>query len=288
MTDHIPTPVSLEQQLRSLGDRDGLFPETPELASDIAGLIRLRDPESTSRRFGLSLDRPLRVAALVALALLAALVAALAVPSSRTAIADFFGLEGIRIEFGQDDDNAGLPATPASIGGSLLLGERSTMDEVIRTVPFDVALPTDDAASEPDEIYLNQRSGVIVVGLLYEASDELPEIGSTGVGMLVLEIDSANAGIFFVKKTVVGGGEVEMTSINGSTAYWIEDGILTVAPVEGLMLDPPGMDSRRSGNVLIWSDGDVTYRLETDLPINDAVRIAGSLAPVVEAGNRLP
>lgn len=288
MTDHIPTLVSLEQQLRSLGDRDGLFPETPEIASDIAGLIRSRDPEPTSRRLGLSLDRPLRVAALVALALLAALVVALSVPTTRTAIADFFGLEGIRIEFGQDDDNADLPGTPVSIGGSLLLGERSTMDEVARTVPFDVVLPADDAAGEPDEIYLNQRSGVIVVGLLYEASDELPEIGSTGVGMLLLEIDSPKADIFFVKKTVVGGGEVEMTSINGSTAYWIEDGVLTVAPIEGLMLDPPGMDSRRSGNVLIWSDGAVTYRLETDLPITDAVRIAGSLAPVDVAGNQAP
>jgi hypothetical protein len=31
------------------------------------------------------------------------------------------------------------------------------------------------------------------------------------------------------------------------------------------------------GHVLIWKEGDITYRLETDLPVEEAVKIAESL-----------
>ncbi|HEX9332839.1 MAG TPA: DUF4367 domain-containing protein, partial [Anaerolineales bacterium] len=34
------------------------------------------------------------------------------------------------------------------------------------------------------------------------------------------------------------------------------------------------------GHVLIWSDGDITYRLETNLSMEEAIKIAESLAPV--------
>ena len=280
MADQPGSHLDPEQQLRSLGGRDDLFPGTPEIAGDVGALIQAQEPPLVAR------ERPRfdwRLVAIIAL-VVAVLVAALAVPGSRTAIADFFGIEGIRVEVGQDDD-AALPESPTSIGGSLLLGERTTLNDVSGTVPFGVVAPSDAAAGEPDEIYLNQRSGVTVVGLLYEAGDELPEIGETGVGMLLLEIDSTNAGVIFVKKTVVGGGDLDMTEVNGSSAYWIEHGVLAVEPVQGLMLDELGSESRRSGNVLIWSDGEITYRLETDLPMEDAVRIAASLEPVEDVGN---
>jgi hypothetical protein len=37
------------------------------------------------------------------------------------------------------------------------------------------------------------------------------------------------------------------------------------------------------GNVLIWTEGDLTYRIETDLSLEEAIRIAESLqAPPAE------
>jgi hypothetical protein len=122
---------------------------------------------------------------------------------------------------------------------------------------------------------------VTVVGLLWHASDGLPEIGDTGVGMLLLEIESDDDDVIFVKK-VVGGGEFNTAMIGDWPGYWIEGGVLTVEPVEGLMLDLLEPQSRRSGNVLIWSDGEATYRLETALPMADVVRIAESLGPASE------
>jgi hypothetical protein len=35
-----------------------------------------------------------------------------------------------------------------------------------------------------------------------------------------------------------------------------------------------------AGHVLIWAEGDVTYRLETSLSMEEAVRVAESLEPV--------
>jgi hypothetical protein len=265
--------ADLELGLRSLAGRDDLFPTTPDIASGFAGQISVEQP---ARR------RDLRLVAILALIVLAAIATALAVPASRTAIADFFGIEGIRIEFHGDAPE--VPATPTSIGGSLLLGEEVTMAEASDAAPFAVVAPADDATGEPDEVYLNRRSGATVVGLLWQATDALPEIGDTGVGMLLLEIEADADDELFVKK-IVGGGDFATTTIDGSMGFWIQNGVLAVEPVEGLLHDLLGPEARRSGNVLIWSDGEVTYRLETSLPMADAVRIAESLSPVGAGGN---
>jgi hypothetical protein len=34
------------------------------------------------------------------------------------------------------------------------------------------------------------------------------------------------------------------------------------------------------GHVLIWTDGNLTYRLETDLSLEEALKVAESLQPV--------
>jgi hypothetical protein len=46
-----------------------------------------------------------------------------------------------------------------------------------------------------------------------------------------------------------------------------------------LQLSGGDIDLRRlvEGHVLIWTDGPITYRLETDLTLDEAVRIAESL-----------
>lgn len=263
----------LERSLRSLADRDDLFPATPDIAAGVAAQIgRLRPARRVEWR----------MVAVVALVVLAALTAALAIPRSRSAIADFFGIKGIRIER-DAGDVPNVPATPASIGGSLLLGERTTLDGAADRAPFAISLPAGGAAGPPDEVWLNRRGGATVVGLVWSASGELPEVGDTGVGMLLLEIGTDDDDEIFIKK-MVAGGEAEMASVHGRMGLWIENGVLAVAPVEGLMLEPLGPAVRRSGNVLIWSDGEVTYRLETSLPRAEAVRIAESLRPA-RAGN---
>jgi hypothetical protein len=65
---------------------------------------------------------------------------------------------------------------------------------------------------------------------------------------------------------------VGTAQVNGRPALW------TTGPYI-LRLRGGDMDSRRliEGHVLIWEQGPLTYRLETDLELEEAVKIAESL-----------
>ena len=65
-------------------------------------------------------------------------------------------------------------------------------------------------------------------------------------------------------------------TVNGGRGFWIS------GPQHFFYyVDPSGAiveDSRRSvGDTLIWTDGDVTYRLESRLGMEEAIRLAESL-----------
>jgi hypothetical protein len=68
---------------------------------------------------------------------------------------------------------------------------------------------------------------------------------------------------------------IEETDVNGQRAIW------AVGPYP-LRLQNGDLDFTRliDGNVLIWTDGDVTYRLETNQTLDEAIKIAESLEPV--------
>ena len=67
---------------------------------------------------------------------------------------------------------------------------------------------------------------------------------------------------------------VRETTVNGQRAVW------AVGPYPVLYSNGDADFIRMiDGHVLIWTEGDVTYRLETDLSVEEAVRVAESLAP---------
>ena len=68
---------------------------------------------------------------------------------------------------------------------------------------------------------------------------------------------------------------IEETTVNGQRAVWAV-GPYPVAFSNG------DRDFVRliDGHVLIWTDGTITYRLETALELEAAIRIAESLEPV--------
>jgi hypothetical protein len=58
--------------------------------------------------------------------------------------------------------------------------------------------------------------------------------------------------------------------VSGFEAYWI------TAPHRLDLLTPTGVRSFRvEGNILLWQEGDTAFRLETDLPKHQALRLAG-------------
>jgi hypothetical protein len=68
---------------------------------------------------------------------------------------------------------------------------------------------------------------------------------------------------------------IEETNVNGDRAIW------TTGPyVLKLKNDDATFTRMINGHVLIWENGNVTYRLETDLSLDEALKVAESLKPL--------
>ena len=260
-------------------------PGSPDLAARIRRRIELNPLRpSLWRRLGLGVGagtraRPIRrglVLALVALLILAAVAGAVG-----------FGLPGLRIIFGEPPSpqpTAGgtLPsqtaasrttpsATLAPLGGSLALGDAVSFADAQRQAGFDVVLPTDPDLGQPDASYLNGQR----VGLIWATRPGLPGTLSPGVGLVISEFRGAVDERYFEK---VLGPDTTLTrvTVSGSPGYWISG-----APHFFFYIDPNGQaindDHPTVGDVLLWTKGDVTYRLETSLGMAAAIRLAESL-----------
>ena len=75
--------------------------------------------------------------------------------------------------------------------------------------------------------------------------------------------------------TKMGPVVIDQTQVNGREALWAE------GPYP-LRLTNGDLDFRRlvDGHVLIWEQDNLTYRLESDLDMDEAIKVAESLTPI--------
>jgi hypothetical protein len=265
----------LEQMLADLG-RAIDFPRTP----DIAGAIRARLETQPAQRAEPNKVRfltPWRAVAVAAAALLLFLGAALiGLPDFRHAVADRLGVRGIKITF---EDKTPTPA-PSPVGTSLLLGDRVTLEEAKAAVPFKLKVPTMPGVGEPDEVYVRTLpDGNQMVSFIYYPSDVLPQTAETGAGALLMQFQT-NGDTAMMGKGIAEGGDIVAVTIDGREGYFI------TGPSNFVLAEDPSQIvccgsqySRPSGNVLLWEQGDVTFRLESWLDAVDSVDFAESLQP---------
>jgi len=274
-------PDRLEQTLAAL--RDGVtFPETPDMAARIAGVL----PDRPGRTLVTPIRRQRRkLLVAAAVLLLLAMGTMLAVPPARETVARWLhvDLPGLRIDV-LEPDSANRPSPPSSLGGSLLLGTPTTLADAAALAPAPLQMPSDAAVGRPSEVW--QRDGGAAITLLYPASGTLPEIGTTGIGLAFMQIVAPDGPILFAKQSI-GNGGIEQVVVQGKEGFWVTDGRLVLQPADPLAIDSPPPASRWSGNVLIWSDGaGTTFRLESMLDRDAVMRIAGTLVPAISsAGN---
>ena len=241
--------ADLESDLRALG-RTIAFPPTPEVASSVAA--RLRKPR---RRFA-HLPRPVAIA-LAALAI--AIGPALAVPPARTAILDLFHLGGVSVELVDD-----LP--PVGSRGPLALGTEMTLPEARRRAGFRVSLPDVERYGEPDAVFFSPAVRGGRVSLLYGSPED--------VRLLVTEFrGDTDAGL--IKKAARGETTVDFVRIREAPGFWMHG-----APHAVVFRDARGAFRddryRLAGNVLLWVERGVTYRVEGKLERDDALELAES------------
>jgi hypothetical protein len=126
-------------------------------------------------------------------------------------------------------------------------------------VPFQITRPSyPPGLGTPDHVYLQNSDGWIVIQVWEDQGLD---------SRLVLYM--VQGGAFITKQDPPVLSEVR---VDGEPAIWTEG-------AHFLQVEEGGFESRRlvQGHVLIWTRGEVTYRLETDLPLDEAVKIAESV-----------
>jgi len=244
--DLIPVEAMLGRAARAVA-----YPPAPALASRV--LARIEDERSLQR---VALPVPgVRLAAALAAALLLAAGAALAVPQSRDALADFFGLGHAKIEVGPVLGPAPPVLSPESFA------RPATLAEAARAVAYELRFPMRDGDRlVPDEVYLQGGGESAVVIFVYDDFD----------------LYQTDRGIF--GKGAPGGDQVHEVEISGQRGYWIDEGghIAYHFDAQGRLV----VETQRTVDraTLLWEEHEgLGFRLETSLAQADAIALAESL-----------
>jgi hypothetical protein len=248
----------LEAALRSTAAAIDV-PPTPAIAT--AMRPRLAAPPPRARR---RLMPALAVAGACLVAFLAVLTFS---PAAREAVADFFGIGGIRIVFGEPD---GPP-----LDFDIELGEQVSADAAQVLVDFPVRTLQDPDLGAPDGYFHSTPPPGGAITTVYEASRDLPEVGNSGIGLLLTQFRGSPDQDYF-KKLFHLEEPIEFVTVEGEDGVWIgnvhelqyfdRDGELQVE------------NARLSSPALIWESGGVTYRLESNLTRDEAITYANSIS----------
>lgn len=258
-----------EQQLVSIA-RGMEYPRTPDTAGSVMKRLRASArPRFLARRFAWSL--------VVILVLFSSLML---IPPARAAILEFIQIGIVRI-FRAEPTQA-LPqqefpstmvpvtATPAPTSEPLipilerLAGERS-LEGAQQLVDYPILLPSyPPDLGRPDRIFVQDADGNMTI--LIWIDPEHP-------AQVLMSLHMIPAGSWAVEK--MAPERVQETTVNGQDAVW------AVGPYP-VRFSNGDLDFVRlvDGHVLIWTDGEITYRLETRLELEEAIRVAQSLKPV--------
>jgi hypothetical protein len=134
--------------------------------------------------------------------------------------------------------------------------EKVSYPILLPAYPLDLGLP--------DRVFVQEADGAMTI-LVWLAPQQPDQV------QLSLHLLPPNS--WAIKK--IDPTVITETNVNGQYAIW------ATGPY-AMRLENGDIQFIRmiNGNVLIWDDGNVTYRLETDLPLEEAIRIAESLAPI--------
>jgi hypothetical protein len=239
-----------------------IYPATP----DLWGGVRRRLTQAPVGRASSPVRRLAIGMAVLLLAFAAGLAAA---PQARAALLKTLQAGVVRIFFPLASPTPTSPstsitqptATPEVLAPPLDLAGRTTLAEATEALGQPVLLPGYPGdIGAPEIVFLQDWEGPLVILVWTREDDPIH-------ARLALHILGPD--------TFAGKGEpsvVATTTVSGHPALW------TQGP--HLLSIQSGSDVLRSlvtGNVLVWEQDGLTYRLETDGPMSEAVRIAESL-----------
>jgi hypothetical protein len=251
--------VDVETQLREMA-ADFRYPPIPEISSKVLPRLKLAVPEKPFYQRKLTW-------ALFALVIIVG--GLLAVPPVRAQILEFLQVGVVQIFLGEPIEepaptyvpDGSLPRESLIPSLQIIAGE-TDLQTAQEQVPFTIRLPSYPAdMGEPDLVFLQDMAGPFLV-LVWMDPRQLEQVH---LSLHLISPGSYALGKFMPRT-------VETTQVNEQPAVWAEGPYI-------LNMKNGGVEIYRliDGHVLIWEEGGLTYRLETDLPMEEAVRIAESL-----------
>jgi hypothetical protein len=252
------------------------YPRTPNIAGSV--MKRLRQSPSPSGRRVRGEGRRFVWTLTVILILFASLML---IPPARAAIIEFIQIGIVRIFRAeptpiippqQQIPGTMAPGTVTALPTSQplipilerLAGERS-LEGAQQLVDYPILLPSYPAdLGPPDRIFVQDADGNMTILIWID-----PEQPS----QVLMSLHLIPPGSWAVDK--MNPALVQETTVNGQRAVW------AVGPYP-VRFSNGNLDFVRlvEGHVLIWTDGAVTYRLETGLALEEAIKVAESLEPV--------
>jgi hypothetical protein len=258
--------IDLERSLGELAERL----EIPN-GEFVVGDVMRRIGQPARRR---TMGRVPRLAGALASALVAAV---LILPGPRHAVARWLGFDSVRIEPGVTVPTTAPPTTDAlqpptsTTVANPALGLGSAVSIEAAMAQTGLPDPTPTLLGNPQSIHVAYppASGQIIV--VYAPSDLVPQSNVTGVGAL-MSVLPARIDEGFFRKTLGDTATVQPVDVDGAVGYWIEG-----SPHQ-LMFES-GNDVledtlRLATNTLLWQRDDHVFRLEADIDLGTAVRIA--------------
>ena len=260
-----------EKQISSIAKRLD-YPRTPDVAGSV--MKRLSAKGKRTRGDGRFVSRRLAWSLTVILILVSSLML---IPPARAAILEFIQIGIVRIFRAestpvtpQQEIPSIVTATPVVTSEPLIpllerLAGETTLAEAQQVVNYPILLPAYPSdLGEPDRVFLQEADGDMTF-LIWIDPEEPDQV------LMSLHIIPPES--WAVEK--IDPARIDETTVHGQRAIW------AVGPYP-IRYSNGNIDFVRmiNGHVLIWTDGEITYRLETALDIEEAVRIAESLEPI--------
>jgi hypothetical protein len=251
--------------VRELGERLDLPPGDPVAAA----VGRIRPPQTSSSRDrapGRPIPRARRLLVVAATVLVVALAGTLVAPGSRHAVARWLGIGNVTVSYTGE--------VPTAAGRTYDLGTPVALAQAVeRADAAGWRLAAPGGAGDPARAFVGRPAGSI--NLVWAPSDDLPEIGDSGIGLLLTAMPgTTNAG--GMSKQATRGTTVQLVRVGDGPAYWIAGD-----PHEVVITDAEGEvvhdSARLAVNTLVWTEGEITYRLESALDRDAAVELGSTL-----------
>jgi hypothetical protein len=252
------------------------YPRTPDIASSV--MTRLRAFPSPRGRGVRGEGKRLAWSLTILLILFSSLML---IPPARAAIIEFIQIGVVRIfraeptpvtPPNQESPVTMTPvtATPVTTSQPLIpmlerLAGDMTLEEAQQTLNYPILLPSYPSdIGPPDRVFVQDADGDMTI-LVWVDPQQPDEV--------LMSLHFLPPGSWAIKK--IEPTRIQETTVNGRRAIW------AIGPYP-VIFSNRNIDFIRliDGHVLIWDDGIMTYRLETDLSLEEAIKVAESLEPI--------